>query len=174
MTPQPKRLRRRTDTIPGSSARGTTVPPSKQKDILTPKFGAQLRRLRGRASRGEVCRMLATKGLPIDRSTLLQYERGTVRNPSVAILWTLSQHYGLKDVQFCDLVTLHTQELVGGESNAKAIESRDDLETRRLATIFRGFPPTLQKAVMTILLRMQAGDADVARLLMSSRERRVQ
>jgi transcriptional regulator with XRE-family HTH domain len=40
-----------------------------------------------------MCDALLALGLPLNRSTLLQYERGTVTSPDPAVLWGLSRLY---------------------------------------------------------------------------------
>lgn len=72
---------------------------SRHRPVVVPAFGAYLARLRGRSSRrarssrGAICKRLEQYGLTLDRSTLLQYERGTVTAPDPAILWGLSRLY---------------------------------------------------------------------------------
>lgn len=137
---------------------------------MAPLFGDALRQLRGQQSRGDVCRVLASKGLTLDRSTLLQYERGTVRTPNLAIVWMLAQHYGVSDREFARLVALLAYELTGTRGPRPTLETREDPEQRRLAAIVRGLPTTLQKSVITIVRRL--ADAETARGVVSSRRSR--
>lgn len=71
------------------------------RPIVAPTFGARLFALRGSSSRGAICDRLVAFGLSLDRSTLLQYERGTVGSPDPVILWGLGQIYA---VALTDLV----------------------------------------------------------------------
>lgn len=144
--------------------------PVRPRAIVAPLFGDALRRLRGRQSRGEVCRVLASKGLALDRSTLLQYERGTVRTPNIAIVWTLAKHYGVSDREFARLTAILTHELTGRPGPVPTLASRYTPEQRRLLAVVGEFPITVQKSVMTIIRRL--GDLEVARRVVSSRRGR--
>ena len=73
----------------------------RSRKAVTPTLGALLVQLRGRASRGAICTRLPQYGLSLNRSTLLQYERGTVLAPDPAILWGLSK---VHHVKFDDLM----------------------------------------------------------------------
>jgi transcriptional regulator with XRE-family HTH domain len=65
-----------------------------KRPITRPTLGSRLETLRGpTTSRAVVCAKLAQLGLRLDRSTLLQYERGTVESPSAVVLWGLAQIY---------------------------------------------------------------------------------
>lgn len=65
----------------------------RERPIVAAGFGARLRLLRGSRSRAAVCEQLRARGLSLDRSTLLQYERGTVGSPDPVMLWGLSHLY---------------------------------------------------------------------------------
>jgi hypothetical protein len=87
--------------------------------ISTPTFGALLRRLRGPASRGQVCRAVAGFGLALDRSTLLKYEAGRVNAPDPAILWALGRIYQLPNLD--DLLRVLVVDRTGqGDAQALA------------------------------------------------------
>lgn len=144
----------------------STGSPSKRR-VVAPRFGEALRRLRGRQSRGEVCRVLASKGLALDRSTLLQYERGTVATPNLAIVWTLAKHYGVSDREFARLTAILTHELTGKKGPLPVLARRADPELVRLASTIREFPITLQKSVITVLRRLV--DVEIARRVVPSR-----
>jgi transcriptional regulator with XRE-family HTH domain len=65
----------------------------RERPIVAAGFGARLRLLRGLLSRGAICERLLALGVSLDRSTLLQYERGTVGSPDPVVLWGLSRLY---------------------------------------------------------------------------------
>jgi transcriptional regulator with XRE-family HTH domain len=66
-------------------------------------FGAYLRKLRGDRSREQISIRLRDLGVPLDESTLVQYEKGTVWSPDVGVLWGLSRIY---QVSIATLVSL--------------------------------------------------------------------
>lgn len=66
---------------------------SRQRPVIAPTFGKYLSELRGTRSRGVICEELKRFGVELDRSTLLQYERGTVSAPDPAALWALGRLY---------------------------------------------------------------------------------
>jgi hypothetical protein len=63
------------------SARLTKTAFRRERPVVAAGFGARLQLLRGSQSRATVCERLLDYGLSLDRSTLLQYERGTVSSP---------------------------------------------------------------------------------------------
>lgn len=90
-----------------------SVLPLRTRPIVAPTFGAHLQALRGAHSRGAICDQLTPFGLSLDRSTLLQYERGTVGSPDPVILWALAQIYGMRlDDLFSALVFDRTGQVV--------------------------------------------------------------
>ena len=125
---------------------------SGDRQILTPQFGHQLTRMRGTQSRSAVCRALQSQGISLDRSTLLQYERGTVRAPDPAVLWGLTRHYGLDTIEH--VIGVLVSERTNRPVRDIAI-SPFDAQQRAVAEIFGDFSPELKRAVWTILRGLQ-------------------
>ena len=63
----------------------------RERPVVAAAFGARLLLLRGTQSRGTICERLLALGLSLDRSTLLQYEHGTVSSPDPVVLWGLGR-----------------------------------------------------------------------------------
>ena len=104
----------------------------RDRPVVVPIFGAQLLALRGKRSRGWMCQQLTTFGLSLDRSTLLQYERGTVASPDPAILWGLGRLY---HVSLDDLVLALMRDRTGRPVLARDLRPPAlDEEQLRIAT----------------------------------------
>lgn len=100
----------------------------RERPIVAPTFGARLMTLRGARSRGVICRMLRQYGLELDRSTLLQYERGTVGSPDPAILWALGRIYHVSiDDLVLDLVRDRTRRPVPAAETRGPLLTDDQL-----------------------------------------------
>jgi transcriptional regulator with XRE-family HTH domain len=88
----------------------------RERPVVAPAFGAQLTALRERVegrSQEWVVRALASRfGLSFSRSTLSQYEKGTVLAPDAGILWGLAQIY---DVPVMGLIQYLVAERSGGK-----------------------------------------------------------
>jgi transcriptional regulator with XRE-family HTH domain len=88
--------------------------------VVVPRFGARLKALREavkignkKRSQEHVANRLAVKyGLQLDRSTLSEYEKGTVMAPDAGVLWGLAQIY---DVPVGELAQFLVAERSGGK-----------------------------------------------------------
>lgn len=88
--------------------------------MVVPRFGARLKALRkavkiGNKARSQeyvTNRLAARYGLPLDRSTLSEYEKGTVMAPDAGTLWGLAQIY---DVSVATLAECLVAERSGGK-----------------------------------------------------------
>jgi transcriptional regulator with XRE-family HTH domain len=120
------------------------------REIRAPKFGALLTSLRGpHTSRGAICSKLARFGLSLDRSTLLQYERGTVRSPDPTILWGLAQIYR---VPLNDLMLALLRD-VSPKHHPMIRHEVDPLtpEQRVIAELSSAVSPKARQALVTLL-----------------------
>lgn len=145
------------------SASSTTRSASRRpRAVASPHFGRQLTKLRGTKSRGEVVRALQRYGITVDRSTLLQYERGCVTAPDPAILWALGRYYGLDGID--ELVAVLVMDRTGREmrSGVDIAASPFTIEQRAIAEAFGGFPADVKAAITTIFAGLQAGDFSAA------------
>jgi hypothetical protein len=135
-------------------------------------FGRQLRRLRAKESRGAVCRALARWGLTLDRSTLLQYERGTVAAPDPGILWALGRHYGLTTVD--ELLTVLVMDRTGRKLRDGVEIAVPGLthQQRFIAELFGTFSPEWQTALTTIFVGLHSGDVSFPGLQRPRRAKR--
>lgn len=118
------------------------------RSIVAPQFGALLTTLRGaHTSRGIICAKLARFGLALDRSTLLQYERGTVASPSPTILWGLAQIYR---VPLNDLVVALLRDV---STNRTQVWHHDEVEPeqRALAELASAMSPTERQTLVALL-----------------------
>lgn len=121
----------------------------RERPIVVPMFGSQLRELRGKRSRGAMCNDLTTFGLRLDRSTLLQYERGTVGSPDPAVLWGLGRLY---HVSLDDLVLALMRDRTGRPVIARDLRPPAlDEEQTRVATYFGQYDDATRKALATIM-----------------------
>lgn len=80
----------------------------RSKNPVISAFGARLRELRTEArSREVIARKLATLGVALDESTLVQYEKGTVWAPDAGVLWGLSEIYKVPLVELTTLLVIN-------------------------------------------------------------------
>lgn len=123
----------------------------RHRPLVTPEFGAQLQRLRGARSRGEICRRVAEYGLTMDRSTLLQYERGTVAAPDPAILWALGRIYLLDTID--ELLTVLVMDRTGRQLRAGTDIRHPGLTPAqiRIAELFGSLAPSVQGKLTALL-----------------------
>ena len=127
-----------------------------KRPISLPKFGAQLRALRGALSRGKVCAALRRYGLTVDRSTLLHYERGAVTSPDPAVLWALARVY---HTPIDELLTLLTRERAGRPlPNVKLGGGGWDLRQVDVAEWFGQLPPGEVQETLYALMRLVASN----------------
>jgi len=131
----------------------------RKRSVALPKFGAQLRRLRGDQTRGDICRALETYGLKVDRSTLLQYERGTVKAPDPAILWALGRIYQQASID--DLLTIIAIERTGRTLRQGVELARPTLSAQqvKVAEWFGAFDPEIQRVLLVLMEALTKGDA---------------
>jgi transcriptional regulator with XRE-family HTH domain len=128
-----------------------------QKRVALPQFAKQLVKLRGTQSRGAICRALARLGLPCDRSTLLQYERGTVTAPDPALLWGLAWVY---HIDVSELLVVIVGDRTGRPSRSVALNGPGlTPEQLRIAEIFGALQPPARHALTEIFDLLQAGAA---------------
>jgi transcriptional regulator with XRE-family HTH domain len=120
------------------------------RSIVAPQFGALLTTLRGaHTSRGIICAKLARFGLALDRSTLLQYERGTVASPSPTILWGLAQIYR---VPLNDLVVALLRDVSTNRTQLFRHEVEPFTpEQRAIAELSSAMSPKARQALVTLL-----------------------
>lgn len=126
--------------------------------MCCPRFGAQLRDLRGEQSRQAVCDAVKSDyGLFLDRSTLLQYERGTVKAPDPVMLYVLAQHYGLDGVDGL-IAVLVRERLVRPVGRDVIGRSRFDRDQRKIAEWFGEFSDDSKQAIMLMLSKVRAAE----------------
>lgn len=137
------------------ATRGRAAPTSPTK-----AFGAQLLKLRGARSRGEICRRVKRFGLTLDRTTLLKYERGSVAAPDPAILWALGRIYHLDSVD--ELLTVLVMDRSG-----RALRSGLDITGAALtaaqlhiAEVFGTLPAAMQAALSCLISEMAPSESD--------------
>jgi transcriptional regulator with XRE-family HTH domain len=135
-----------------------TRPKKRERVVCCPRFGERLRQLRGDESRQDVCDAIkAHHNLFIDRSTLLQYERGTVKAPDPVILWALAQHYGVEDVG--DLIVVLVKERLARPVGYEIIsQSKFTRDQRKVATWLAEFGDESKSAVMILLQKLRAAE----------------
>lgn len=148
-------------TTPTRPALGAARRP---RPVISPNFGRQLTRLRGTRSRGDVVRGLQRYGIAVDRSTLLQYEHGSVSAPDPAILWALGRYYGLDSID--ELIAVLVMDRTG-----RALREGIDIaispfsnEQREIAEAYGGFPVEVKTALRTVFTGLQAGNLTAAAL----------
>lgn len=61
--------------------------------MVVPAFGKALTTLRGKRTPQQISQRLAALGIHINRSTLWQYEHGTVGAPDPVVIWGLAKIY---------------------------------------------------------------------------------
>jgi transcriptional regulator with XRE-family HTH domain len=131
----------------------------RERQIFCPQFGALLAKLRGEQSRSAVCRFITEDfGLWLDRSTLLAYERGTVRAPDPAILFALAYHYGVEDVG--DLISVLVKERLARPVGAalQIGRSKYDREQRKVAELFGEIGPETKAALLLLLGKVHSAE----------------
>lgn len=144
---------------PRAAAPVFTTPRRRERTIHCPQFGALLLSLRGKESRSAVCRFINEDfGLWLDRSTLLQYERGTVKAPDPAILFALAYHYGVEEVG--DLIAVLVKERLARPigSALQIGRSKFDREQRRVAEWFGEIGPEAKAAVLLLLGKVHSAE----------------
>jgi len=123
----------------------------RDRPIVVPTFGAYLKQLRGKTSRGKICEQLTKHypGLKLDRSTLLQYERGTVLSPDPAILGGLARLYR---VPLDDLIVhLIRDRSAHADRFSAAVPPTLDAEQRLIAEWFGRLSSDAREAIHVIL-----------------------
>lgn len=143
--------------------------------MYVPAFGAHLRQLRGDESIAEVCRAIRSIGLALDHSTLIHYERGTVKAPDPALLFALGQHYDVDDVS--DLIRLLVQERLGRVSSPPRVFvsfswRKWSREQRRFMEMFAEVDAKAQSVVLFTLKQFHATRAQREQLPLPIRRRR--
>jgi len=137
-----------------------------ERAVVAPKFGALLTTLRGsHTSRGVICSKLARFGLALDRSTLLQYERGTVASPSPTILWGLAQIYR---VPLNDLVLALLRDLSPKHPAFRHEVDPLTAEQRMIAELSMALSPKARQALVTLLEVLLAEKAHAPALTRNS------
>jgi transcriptional regulator with XRE-family HTH domain len=84
--------------------RSATLAKKRSRNPELRAFGQRLTELRGaKRSRQQICNRLSDLKVPLDASSLFQYEAGTVWAPDAGVLWGLSEIY---EVPLAELVAL--------------------------------------------------------------------
>ena len=136
---------------------------SRERVIAVPHFGARLRALRGQQTIAEVCRAVQAFGLALDHSTLIHYERGTVKAPDPALLYALAHHYDVDDLG--ELIQLLVQERLGRPVGTRPIVfvshswRNYSREQRRVAEWFADLTQRSQDVVVFTLKKFHTIDA---------------
>lgn len=132
------------------------MPSARTRRFPTRAFGAQLRKLRGLRTRGEICRRVAHFGLALDPTQLLHYERGSVTSPDPGVLWALGRVYHLRSID--ELLTVLVMDRSG-----RALRSGIDIAAPGLtpaqlhiAELFGALPPPLQKSLANVMMELAA------------------
>lgn len=136
----------------------TRTTPPRTRVICCPQFGARLRDLRDDESRQAVCDAVKNDfGLFLDRSTLLQYERGTVKAPDPVMLYVLAQHYGLDDVGEL-IVVLVKERLARPVGRDTITRSKFTREQRKIAEWFGEFSDSSKDLALRLLTKLRSAD----------------
>jgi len=130
-----------------------------------PQFGARLRELRGEQTIAEVCRAVRAFGFALDHSTLIHYERGTVKAPDPALLFALAHHYDVDDLG--ELIRLLVHERLGRPVTPKAMHAvfvshswrHYTRDQRRLVELFADLTQRSQDVVVFTLKKFHTIDA---------------
>jgi transcriptional regulator with XRE-family HTH domain len=163
--------------MPRSTARAAVPPVKRRREriVYVPQFGAHLRRLRGQQTIADVCRAVNAFGFVLDHSTLIHYERGTVKAPDPALLFALAHHYGVKDLD--DLIGRLVKERLGRPVKARRVFvsfhygtfTRDQ---RRMAQWFGAVAPDMQHALLFVLKKLHAAAASSSTTVIAPIRRR--
>jgi hypothetical protein len=125
-----------------------------RRPVVTPQFGAELRRLRGAQSRGAVVSALTVWGVTITRQTLQQYEEGRILAPDPLALWALGRHYGLEQID--DLLSVLASDRTKRAPRTRPITiTRFSLAQRDAAEAFGRLGPGEQKLLLKILRALE-------------------
>lgn len=117
------------------------------RKVVAPSFGRQLTSLRGTRNRGGICRgVMAIGGIRFDRSTLLQYERGTVGAPDPVAVYALAEIYG---VAVADLIRC----LVADRAHRPAASLQVNTERRRLLDAFDRLTDEERHSILVLVER---------------------
>jgi len=137
-----------------------TLAPSRDRPVHVPVFGAHLRDLRGDQTIADVCRAVRVYGFALDHSTLIHYERGTVKAPDPALLFALAHHYEVEE--FDHLVHLLVRERLGRPVRAVFVShhrgSRYSRDQRRLVEWFAELSDRSREALLFTLRKFREVD----------------
>lgn len=118
------------------SARAVAAPKRQHDRVVhVPAFGARLRELRGDHTIAEVCRAVRAFGFALDHSTLIHYERGTVKAPDPALLFALAHHYEVDDLG--ELIRLLVRERLGRATRQAVFVSHHASSSRHYSRVQR-------------------------------------
>ncbi len=148
-----------------SSARAATPAAKRhapERPIYVPLFGARLRELRGQQTIAEVCRAVRAFGFALDHSTLIHYERGTVKAPDPALLFALARHYDVDDLGA--LIQLLVHERLGRTASRPVVFISHSWrhytrEQRRIVELFADLSQRSQDVVVFTLKKFHTLDA---------------
>jgi len=148
------------DYMARTSARTAAARHPRERAIAVPHFGARLRELRGDRTIADVCRAVRAYGFALDHSTLIHYERGTVKAPDPALLFVLAQHYGVEDLG--DLIHVLVRERLGRPARQHVVfvsHSWDySREQRRVAEQFAEISARSQSVIIFTLKKFHELD----------------